>query len=56
MTVVDRETQRDLCTYELEEQPEDVRKQYTSVTMCRVYRSAQCAPHMQTSARHAPPV
>ncbi|KAK9805851.1 hypothetical protein WJX73_008040 [Symbiochloris irregularis] len=41
MTVVDRETQAALCSYEMEDQPEAVRAEYTSVTMCRVFRSAQ---------------
>ena len=41
VSILNRDSGARLCSYELEEQHQEVRAQYTSVTMCRVYRSAQ---------------
>ena len=42
VSMLDNDIGASLCTYELEEQPEDVRRQFTSVCMCKVSRSSRC--------------
>ena len=44
VSMVDNETGVSLCTYELEEQPHELRQEFTSVVMCRIYRCIGCDP------------